>query len=33
MVKNSALILVDYQVALCEEGEHCRLPALAAAGA
>lgn len=26
----TALILVDYQVALCEEGEHCRLPALAA---
>ncbi len=30
MVKNSALILVDYQVALCEEGDLCRLPALAA---
>ena len=27
---NSALILVDYQVALCEEGDLCRLPALAA---
>lgn len=26
----SALLLVDYQVALCEEGDHCRLPALAA---
>jgi nicotinamidase-related amidase len=25
-----ALLLVDYQVALCEEGELCRLPALAA---
>ena len=29
MVKNSALVLVDYQVALCEEGDLCRLPALA----
>jgi nicotinamidase-related amidase len=28
--ERTALILVDYQVALCEEGEHCRLPALAA---
>lgn len=27
---NSALLLVDYQVALCEEGDLCRLPALAA---
>jgi nicotinamidase-related amidase len=27
----SALLLVDYQVALCEEGPHTRLPALAAA--
>jgi nicotinamidase-related amidase len=27
----SALLLVDYQVALCEEGEHTRLPSLAAA--
>ena len=27
---NSALLLVDYQVALCTEGEHSRLPALAA---
>jgi nicotinamidase-related amidase len=27
---SSALLLVDYQVALCEEGEHTRLPALAA---
>ena len=27
----SALVLIDYQVALCEEGEHTRLPALAAA--
>jgi nicotinamidase-related amidase len=26
----TALLLVDYQVALCEEGEHTRLPALAA---
>ena len=26
----AALLLVDYQVALCEEGEHTRLPALAA---
>jgi biuret amidohydrolase len=33
MVNNSktALLLVDYQVALCEEGEHMRLPTLAAA--
>jgi nicotinamidase-related amidase len=30
MVNSSALLLVDYQVALCEEGEHTRLPALAA---
>jgi nicotinamidase-related amidase len=29
MVSN-ALLLVDYQVALCEEGPHTRLPALAA---
>ena len=29
--ERSALLLVDYQVALCEEGEHTRLPALAAA--
>jgi nicotinamidase-related amidase len=28
--ENTALVLVDYQVALCEEGELCRLPALAA---
>ena len=27
---STALLLVDYQVALCEEGEHTRLPALAA---
>ena len=26
----TALLLVDYQVALCEEGDLCRLPALAA---
>ena len=33
MVTNerTALLLVDYQVALCAEGEHTRLPALAAA--
>lgn len=30
MVEQSALVLIDYQVAMCEEGEHCRLPALAA---
>lgn len=30
MVNPSALLLVDYQVALCEEGEYTRLPALAA---
>jgi biuret amidohydrolase len=30
MVNPSALLFVDYQVALCEEGEHTRLPALAA---
>jgi len=30
MVSRTALILVDYQVALCEEGEYSRLPALAA---
>lgn len=28
--RRGALLLVDYQVALCEEGEYCRLPALAA---
>lgn len=28
--ERSALVLVDYQVALCEEGDLCRLPALAA---
>lgn len=28
--EKSALIYIDYQVALCEEGEHTRLPALAA---
>jgi nicotinamidase-related amidase len=28
--ERTALVLVDYQVALCEEGEHTRLPALAA---
>jgi nicotinamidase-related amidase len=26
----TALLLVDYQVALCEEGDRCRMPALAA---
>ncbi len=25
----TALLMLDYQVALCEQGEHCRLPALA----
>jgi nicotinamidase-related amidase len=25
----TALLFLDYQVALCERGEHCRLPALA----
>ena len=25
-----AVVLLDYQVALCEEGPHCRQPALAA---
>jgi nicotinamidase-related amidase len=30
MVNSSALLLIDLQVALCEEGEHTRLPALAA---
>ena len=29
--ERGALLFVDYQVALCEEGEHTRLPALAAA--
>jgi biuret amidohydrolase len=28
--ERTALLLVDYQVALCEEGEHTRLPPLAA---
>ena len=30
MVNSSALLFIDFQVALCEEGEHTRLPALAA---
>jgi biuret amidohydrolase len=30
MVSRSALLFIDFQVALCEEGEYSRLPALAA---
>lgn len=30
MVSRSALLYIDFQVALCEEGEYARLPALAA---
>ncbi len=28
-MSRTALLLIDYQVALCELGEHCRMPALA----
>ena len=29
-MKTTAVLMLDYQVALCEEGPHCRQPALAA---